>query len=101
MFPSPNKIKPLAYIGPVTSSLCPLPFYNNRVRKLNLACFLLVVLAALAWRCTGLTFDSLWLDEGYQSMVDAYGLPPPNLLTVPAQPFIYRPAAPAPVSEML
>jgi uncharacterized membrane protein len=71
------------------------------VQKRDLACFLVVVLAALFWRVCGLTFDSLWLDEGYQTVVDAYGRGQPNFLQVPAQPFLFKPTAPAAPSEML
>jgi hypothetical protein len=71
------------------------------VRKRDLACFLLVLSVAVAWRLTGLTFDSLWLDEGYQSTVDAYGLPLPDFSQVPDRPFLYRPQMPAAPQDML
>ncbi|HEY9792665.1 MAG TPA: glycosyltransferase family 39 protein, partial [Candidatus Obscuribacterales bacterium] len=71
------------------------------VHKRDLACFLLVLCAALAWRLTGLTFDSLWLDEGYQSVVDAYGQALPDFSQVPDRPFVYRPQMPAVPQDML
>lgn len=71
-----------------------------RVSK-SAASFIFIVLIALSWRCAGITFDSLWLDEGYQSIIDAYGRPVPDFLEVPAEPFIYNPGTPAPPSEML
>lgn len=63
--------------------------------------FIVVLLLALGWRCLGLEFESLWLDEGYQSVVDAYGHSLPNFRRVPDAPFVYKPAAPAEPSEML
>lgn len=71
------------------------------MQKRDLACFVLVVLAALAWRFAGLTFDSLWLDEGYQSIVDAHGHGPVDFAAVPMQPFIFKPPPVAAPSEML
>lgn len=77
---------------------CTISFMRGR----NVFCLLLVVALALCWRLCGLTFDSLWLDEGYQSIVDAYGYPLPNFyLQVPAQPFLYKPARPAAPRIML
>lgn len=49
----------------------------------------------------GLTFDSLWLDEGYQSIVDAYGRPAADFSRVPDRPFIFKPGSPTSPSEML
>lgn len=72
-----------------------------RVLKRALSGFVVVVSLALFWRFLGLTFDSLWLDEGYQSLVDAYGRPLPDFFQVPKEPFIYQPPAPASPSEML
>jgi mannosyltransferase len=63
--------------------------------------FCVVVVLTFAWRCAGLTSGSLWLDEGYQSIVDAYGRPLPDLTQVPDRPFIFNPGEPASPSEML
>jgi uncharacterized membrane protein len=68
------------------------------VQKRDWACFLVVVVAALSWRCVGLTFDSLWLDEGYQTIVDSYGQRLPDFFAVPAQGFIFSPQALQPAS---
>jgi mannosyltransferase len=71
-----------------------------RVSK-TAASLLLVLFVAIAWRCIGITFDSLWLDEGYQSIVDAYGRPLPDFTRMPAAPFVFNPGTPASPSEML
>src|SRR3974390_808274 len=67
----------------------------------KIACIVVPALMALVFRFTGLTFDSLWLDEGYQTVVGAYGQPLPDFLRLPAQAFIYRPGPPAGPSQML
>lgn len=67
----------------------------------TVSAFFLVLILAFAWRCIGLTFDSLWLDEGYQSIVDAYGRPLPDFTAVVDHPFIFNPGQPADPTEML
>jgi uncharacterized membrane protein len=67
----------------------------------KIACFVVPALLALALRFLGLTFDSFWLDEGYQTVVGAYGQPLPNFLQAPPKPFVYRPAEPASPHQML
>jgi uncharacterized membrane protein len=63
--------------------------------------FLVIVLLALGLRCAGLTFDTLWLDEGYQTIVESYGNPLPDLLNAKAQPFLYKPSKPANIDTVL
>lgn len=63
--------------------------------------FLLILLLAAGLRIAGITFDSLWLDEGYQTMVDAYGQPLPDFTVVPDKPYRFQFGAPRPVSEVL
>ncbi len=41
--------------------------------------FILVLLLAIGLRITGITFDSLWLDESYQSLTEAYAEKLPDL----------------------
>ena len=41
--------------------------------------FILVLLLAIGLRITGITFDSLWLDESYQSLAEAYAEKLPDL----------------------
>lgn len=65
------------------------------------AALFIVLVLALGWRCFGITYDSLWLDEGYQSIVDAYGQPLPNFRQIPERAFIYKPAGPVSPSDML
>ncbi len=45
----------------------------------NFKAFVLIFILALGLRITGLTFDSLWLDESYQSLTEAYGEKIPDL----------------------
>lgn len=48
---------------------------------------MLLVVVALALRFAGITADSLWLDEGYQSMVGAFGRKMPDLQAMPDAPY--------------
>ena len=52
-------------------------------------------------RFTGLTFDSLWLDEGYQTVVESYGVELPNFTDVRAEPFLFKPGKPASLPDVL
>lgn len=52
--------------------------------------FLAVVVLALLLRIAGMTFESLWLDEGYQSMIDAYGQRLPDFFSVPDKGFVFH-----------
>lgn len=63
--------------------------------------FLLVVLLALGLRLAGITFDSFWLDEGYQTMVDAIGQPLPDFTQVPDKPYLFKFGEPQPVRQVL
>jgi hypothetical protein len=62
---------------------------------------LLILLLAAGLRIAGITFDSLWLDESYQTMVDAYGQPLPDFTAVPDKPYRFEFGAPREVSEVL
>jgi hypothetical protein len=48
-----------------------------------------IFIVAIGLRFTGITFDSMWLDEGYQTMVDAIGVKPDYLEKLQPEPFIY------------
>ncbi len=50
---------------------------------------ILIFIVAIGLRFAGITFDSMWLDEGYQTMVDAIGVKPEALEVLRPQPFIY------------
>lgn len=50
---------------------------------------ILIFIVAIGLRFAGITFDSMWLDEGYQTMVDAIGVKPEALEVLNPQPFIY------------
>ena len=63
--------------------------------------FILVLLLAAGLRFTALTFDSFWLDEGYQTVVESYGNDLPDLFNPSAKSFLYRPVKPANVKDML
>lgn len=63
--------------------------------------FLLVVLLALGLRLAGITFDSFWLDEAYQTMADAIGQPLPSFTQVPDKPYLFKFGEPQPVSQVL
>jgi hypothetical protein len=68
--------------------------------KLLTAPFLIFILA-VALRFTGITFDSLWLDEGYQTVVESYGNPLPDLFNWQGERVLYRLEKPAAPSEVL
>lgn len=62
---------------------------------------LLVLLLAAGLRFAGITFDSLWLDEGYQTLASSIGQPLPDLTRVGDQPFLFRFGPARPVHELL
>jgi uncharacterized membrane protein len=64
---------------------------------------LAIVLIAACFRFTGLTFDGLWLDEGYQTVVESYGnpLPPSKLFNSGAESILVKPSSPASSSDVL
>ncbi|MBX9720551.1 MAG: glycosyltransferase family 39 protein [Candidatus Obscuribacterales bacterium] len=57
------------------------------IRK-ELSSFCLIVLLAAILRFTGICFDSLWLDESYQSLVGAYGQALPDFTQ--SQKYLFR-----------
>src|SRR5277367_3424875 len=62
---------------------------------------LLIFILAVCLRFTGITFDSLWLDEGYQTVVESYGNPLPDLFNWQADRVLYRFEKPAAPSDVL
>ena len=66
-----------------------------------LKAFLLVLLLAGGLRFTALTFDSLWLDESYQTVVESYGNKLPNLLNSSGNTILYKSSHPASVKDVL
>jgi uncharacterized membrane protein len=67
----------------------------------NLTAPLLIFVLAAALRFTGITFDSLWLDEGYQTVVESYGNTLPDLFNFKAEPVLFKLDHPAPPAEVL
>lgn len=61
----------------------------------------LIILLALTLRLTGINFDSLWLDEAYQSLVGASGHGKVDFSLDKPKKFLFRFQEPAPASEML
>ncbi|MBX9667649.1 MAG: glycosyltransferase family 39 protein [Candidatus Obscuribacterales bacterium] len=61
----------------------------------------LVMVTALALRCSGITFDSMWLDEGYQTMVDSIGVKPMELEKLRPEPFIYSLGEPRSTAQVM
>jgi len=66
-----------------------------------LKAFFLVLILASGLRFTALTFDSLWLDESYQTVVESYGNTLPNLLNPEGKAFLYKPKNPSSVRDVL
>lgn len=62
---------------------------------------MLILLLAIGLRLEGLTFDSLWLDESYQTMVDAYGQALPDFTQAPTKAYKFEFAPPSSVNDVL
>ena len=63
--------------------------------------FFIVLLLASGLRFTALTFDSLWLDESYQTVVESYGNSLPDLFNPTGKAFLYKSQKPAAVKDLL
>jgi hypothetical protein len=61
----------------------------------------LIVLLTIGLRFTGLTFDSLWLDEAYQTVVESYGNELPALTDARGETFLFNPGKPASIANVL
>src|SRR5882724_9412701 len=66
-----------------------------------LKALLFVLLLASGLRFTALTFDSFWLDESYQTVVESYGNNLPDLFNSSSKAFIYKPQKPANIKNVL
>jgi len=62
---------------------------------------ILLMLAAVGLRLAGITFDSLWLDEGYQSMADAVGQRLPDFTALNGEPYLFKFGPPQPLDTVL
>ncbi len=67
----------------------------------SLAVVFLVMVTALTLRCSGITFDSMWLDEGYQTMVDSIGVKPMELEKLRPDPFVYSLGKPRSTAQVM
>jgi uncharacterized membrane protein len=65
-----------------------LAWFKTNFYKPEIALIGIILLSCLL-RLWGITFDSFWLDEAYQSLVDAYGNAMPDLTKMPNAPFIF------------
>lgn len=73
-------------------------------RAHTLICLLLILVLAGMLRFSGLTYESLWLDEGYQSLVGAIGKGAkglPNLTELSASPILFSFGQPSTINELL
>ncbi|MBI4534004.1 MAG: glycosyltransferase family 39 protein [Candidatus Melainabacteria bacterium] len=59
------------------------------------------MLLAAGLRFAGITFDSFWLDEAYQSLADATGQKLPDFINPANQPYLFTFDPPHPISEVL
>jgi hypothetical protein len=66
----------------------------SRKTSFGLVPVLAVFIIAIGLRFAGITFDSMWLDEGYQTMVDATGVKPRDLDILKPEPFLFSLGAP-------
>ncbi|MBY0356725.1 MAG: glycosyltransferase family 39 protein [Candidatus Obscuribacterales bacterium] len=62
--------------------------------------FCLIILLAAVLRFAGISFESLWLDEGYQSLVGAYAHGLPDFLSTATEPSLFRFAAPGSQADL-
>lgn len=62
---------------------------------------IVIFIIAIGLRFNGITFDSMWLDEAYQTMVDAIGVAPNELEKLRPEPFIYSLGAPGSPQQVL
>ena len=62
---------------------------------------ILVLILAFGLRVSGLGFESLWLDECYQSLIEVYGHPAPDFISERPEPYLFRYAEPADTQGML
>lgn len=67
----------------------------------ELTAFLLIFLLAAGLRFAGITFDSLWLDESYQTVSEAVAQPLPDLTRATDQPFLFRFGDPQPTGDLI
>ena len=74
--------------------------YNRAVKK-TVTVFVAILFLAVVLRTIGITFESLWLDEGYQSMVDAFGRAFPDFFHMPAKPFVFHFTNPGALDDVL
>lgn len=63
--------------------------------------FLLIMIIATGLRFNGITFDSMWLDEAYQTVVDSVGINPQTLHLLSDEPIIYSPGKPRSVGRVM
>lgn len=65
-----------------------------------IALFSVLVLAA-ALRLSGITFDSLWLDESYQTFSETVAEPMPDFTKTPSAPFLFKFGPPQSIGTVL
>lgn len=61
----------------------------------------MLVVISVGLRFTGLTFDSLWLDEAYQTVVESYGNGLADLSALNGQPYLFKEGKPASPHDVL
>jgi uncharacterized membrane protein len=60
------------------------------LRKNLVICFILISLLDLGLRLGSVTFDSLYLDESYQTLFDATGEPVPQFMELAGEPYLFK-----------
>lgn len=60
-----------------------------------------VLVLAATLRLSGITFDSLWLDESYQTFTETIAQPLPDFTKVPSAPFLFKFGPPQSVGTVL
>lgn len=85
-----------------TSSTIQTQSSDSKIRRFDgVAAVVIIFIVAIGLRFNGITFDSMWLDEAYQTMVDAIGVAPNELEKLRPEPFIYSLGEPRSPQQLL
>lgn len=77
------------------------PVYRQRLPKEEARLILTVLLLAALLRFGGITFDSLWLDEGYQTLASSVGQRLPDFTAIVDQPYLFHFGPPRSLAELI
>lgn len=67
----------------------------------ELQSLVLLLVLAFGLRLSGIGFESLWLDECYQTLIEVYAKPRPDFVSVREEPFLFRFSEPGDTKAVL